>query len=74
LVSHTVRTVIGIFLLILAAIGAVLPLLQGWIFFGAAVAVLGTDHVITRWCFRQMERGKQWVLQVRKKKDPEPKL
>ena len=74
LVSHTVRTVIGIFLLVLAAIGAVLPLLQGWIFFGAAVAVLGTDHVITRWCFRQMERGKQWVLQVRKKKDPEPKL
>ena len=49
------RTALGIGLLIMAVIGALLPLLQGWIFFAAAVAVLGTDHVIIKWCFRQLE-------------------
>jgi protein-S-isoprenylcysteine O-methyltransferase Ste14 len=72
--SHTIRTVLGVILLILAGIGAVLPFVQGWLFFAAAVAVLGTDHVITKWCFRQMERGKQWVLRFRKKKDPDPRV
>jgi len=50
------RTILGVALLIMAAIGAMLPLLQGWIFFAAAVGVLGTDHPIIKWCFRQMER------------------
>jgi uncharacterized membrane protein YbaN (DUF454 family) len=50
-----VRTVLGITLLIMAVIGALLPLLQGWIFFAAAVGVLGIDHPVIRWCFRQLE-------------------
>jgi uncharacterized membrane protein YbaN (DUF454 family) len=54
--KQKLRTILGISLLIMAAIGAMLPLLQGWIFFAAAVAVLGTDHPIIKWCFRQMER------------------
>ena len=72
--SHTVRTVIGVFLLVLAVIGALLPFVQGWIFFAAAVAVLGTDHVIVKWCMRQMERGKEWVRRLWGKKDPETKV
>lgn len=46
---------LGIGLLIMAVIGAMLPILQGWIFFAAAVGVLGKDHPIIRWCFRQLE-------------------
>ena len=49
------RTVLGIGLLIMAVIGALLPVIQGWMFFAAAVGVLGTDHPIIRWCFRQFE-------------------
>lgn len=49
------RTVLGIGLLIMAVIGALLPVLQGWMFFVAAVGVLGKDHPIIRWCFRQLE-------------------
>ena len=49
------RTVLGIGLLIMAVIGALLPILQGWVFFAAAVGVLGTDHPIIKWCFRQLE-------------------
>lgn len=72
--AHTVRTVVGIFLLVMAVIGSLLPIVQGWIFFVAAVGVLGTDHVIIKWCFRQMERGKEWVRRFRgKKDDPETK-
>jgi len=63
-VAHTIRTVLGIILLILAVIGSLLPLVQGWIFFLAAVGVLGTDHVIIKWCYRQMDRGKQWLRQL----------
>ena len=49
------RTVLGIALLVLAVIGALLPIIQGWMFFAAAVGVLGTDHPIIKWCFRQLE-------------------
>lgn len=72
--SHKVRTVIGVILIILAIITGPIPIIQGWMFFLAAVGVLGTDHVIIKWCYRQMERGKQWVLRLRKKKDPQPKV
>ena len=69
--GHTIRTIVGVFLLVLAVIGALLPLVQGWIFFLAAVAVLGTDHVIIRWCLRKMEWGRELVKRFWRKKDPE---
>jgi uncharacterized membrane protein YbaN (DUF454 family) len=53
--KQKLRTVLGIGLLIMAVIGALLPLLQGWVFFLAAVGVLGKDHPIIQWCFRQLE-------------------
>jgi hypothetical protein len=49
------RTVLGIGLLIMAVIGSLLPILQGWVFFVAAIGVLGKDHPIIKWCFRQLE-------------------
>ena len=64
---HKIRTVVGVILIILAVIGSLLPLVQGWIFFVAAVGVLGTDHTIIKWCYKQMEWGKDWVLRLRTK-------
>ncbi|MEO5922894.1 MAG: hypothetical protein ABIR70_03610 [Bryobacteraceae bacterium] len=64
------RTVLGIGLLIMAVIGALLPLLQGWIFFAAAVGVLGTDHPIIQWCFRQLawlRPLKEWCIRQMQK-------
>jgi uncharacterized membrane protein YbaN (DUF454 family) len=55
-VSHTVRTILGVLLLIMSVIGGLLPVLQGWMFFVAAIAVLGTDHVIVRWGLRRIQR------------------
>ena len=52
------RTILGILLLIMAVIGGLLPVLQGWMFFAAAIAVLGTDHVIVQWGVRRLERVK----------------
>ena len=46
--SHIVRTVIGVGLLILGVIGSLLPVVPGFVFFAAGIAVLGTDHVIVR--------------------------
>ena len=46
--SHIVRTVIGVGLLILGVIGSLLPIVPGFVFFAAGIAVLGTDHVIVR--------------------------
>jgi uncharacterized membrane protein YbaN (DUF454 family) len=54
------RTIFGILLLIMAVIGALLPILQGWMFFAAAVAVLGTDHAIIKWCRKQLQRFGIW--------------
>jgi len=51
-----VRTILGILLLIMAVIGGLLPVLQVWMFFAAAIAVLGTDHVIVQWGVRRLER------------------
>lgn len=62
---HSVRTVIGVILIILAIVTGPIPIVQGWMFFLAAVAVLGTDHVIVKWCYRQMERGKDWMQRFR---------
>jgi hypothetical protein len=54
------RTVLGILLLIMAVIGALLPILQGWMFFAAAVGVLGVDHPIIKWCRKQLQRVGIW--------------
>ena len=64
------RTVLGIGLLIMAVIGALLPIVQGWMFFAAAVGVLGTDHAIIKWCFRQLEwlrPLKDWAIRQMQK-------
>lgn len=46
--GHVVRTVLGVGLLILGVIGSLLPVVPGFVFFAAGIAVLGTDHVIVR--------------------------
>lgn len=56
---HIIRTIIGVALLILGAIGSLLPVVPGFVFFAAGVAVLGTDHVIVR-------RLHPHVLRIRK--------
>lgn len=58
--KQKLRTIAGIGLLILAVIGAMLPILQGWMFFLAAVGVLGVDHPIIKWCRRQLNRFGIW--------------
>lgn len=68
--AHKIRTVIGVILILLAIITGPIPLVQGWMFFAAAVAVLGTDHVIIKWCFRQIERAKVWVTRWRRTNQP----
>jgi hypothetical protein len=65
--KQKLRTAAGIGLLILAVIGAMLPILQGWVFFLAAVGVLGVDHPIIKWCRRQLNRFGIW-----KEKDLSP--
>ena len=90
MVSHTIRTILGIGLLILAVIGIFVPVMPQLLFFMAAVGVLGTDHVIVKWCYRHMERykdyaivkwcvkqterAKEWVRRWQGKKDAEPKV
>jgi len=72
--SQIVRTIIGVILIILAIITGPIPVIQGWIFFVAAIWVLGRDHVIIKWCFKQIEWAKQTALRFWKKKNPEPKV
>ncbi len=50
------RTAVGIFLLVMAVIGSLLPVLQGWMFFVAAVGVLGIEHPIIQWCLNGLRR------------------
>lgn len=68
--AHKIRTVIGVILIILSVITGPIPIVQGWMFFAAAIAVLGTDHVIIKWCFRQIERAKRWATRWRKTNQP----
>ncbi|MEO8099631.1 MAG: hypothetical protein ABI811_18175 [Acidobacteriota bacterium] len=53
--KRTLRNALGYFLLFMAVVGALLPLLQGWIFFAAAVGVLGTEHWAIKWCLKQLQ-------------------
>jgi uncharacterized protein YqgC (DUF456 family) len=59
--THIVRTIIGVTLLILGVIGSLLPIVPGFVFFVAGIAVLGTDHVIVRRFQPYVLRGRAWL-------------
>ena len=59
--SHVVRTVVGVVLLILGVIGSLLPIVPGFVFFAAGIAVLGTDHAIVRRFQPYVLRGRAWL-------------
>jgi uncharacterized protein YqgC (DUF456 family) len=58
---HIVRTVIGVALLILGAIGSLIPVIPGFVFFAAGIAVLGTDHAIVRRILPYIRRVRAWL-------------
>ena len=58
---HIVRTVIGVAFLILGAIGSLIPVIPGFIFFAAGIAVLGTDHAIVRRILPYVRRVRAWL-------------
>jgi uncharacterized protein YqgC (DUF456 family) len=60
-VRHIFRTVIGVGLLILGAIGSLLPVVPGFVFFAAGIAVLGTDHAIVRRLMPYVNRVRAWL-------------
>jgi uncharacterized protein YqgC (DUF456 family) len=53
--------VIGVALLILGAIGSLLPVVPGFIFFAAGIAVLGTDHAIVQRLLPYIRRVRSWL-------------
>ena len=61
IMGHTIRTVIGVGLLILGVLGSLLPVVPGFVFFAAGVAVLGTDHAIIRRLYPLVRRGRAWL-------------
>jgi len=54
-VKYTLRTILGVILILLAIITGPIPVIQGWIFFVAAIAVLGKDHPISKWCLARVD-------------------
>jgi uncharacterized protein YqgC (DUF456 family) len=60
---HLIRTVIGVALLILGAIGSLLPVVPGFVFIAAGLAVLGTDHAIVRRFTPYVRRARAWLEQ-----------
>jgi uncharacterized protein YqgC (DUF456 family) len=61
MVSHIARTILGVGLLILGVIGSLIPVMPGFIFFAAGIAVLGTDHVIVRRLHPHIHRVRAWL-------------
>jgi len=59
--KHIVRTVIGVGLLVLGAIGSLLPVVPGFVFIAAGIAVLGTDHAIVRRFQPLAHRVRAWL-------------
>jgi len=59
--KHIARTVIGVALLILGAIGSLLPVMPGFVFIAAGIAVLGTDHAIVRRFMPYVHRARGWL-------------
>ena len=64
---RTARLALGYFLLFMALVGALLPVLQGWVFFVAAVGVLGLDNPIIQLCLRQFGRIKTLRVEMEKR-------
>jgi len=60
--AHIVRTVAGVGLLILGVLGTLLPVVPGFIFFAAGIAVLGTDHAIVRRLLPYVHRMRDWLV------------
>jgi len=54
--KQKLRTALGVFLIVLAVITGPIPIIQGWMFFVAAIGVLGIEHPIIQWCLDQMRR------------------
>jgi hypothetical protein len=54
--KQKLRRPLGIFLILLAIVTGPIPILQGWMFFVAAIGVLGKDDPVIQFCFRQMGR------------------
>ncbi len=52
---------IGVALLSLGAIGSLIPIVPGFIFFAAGIAVLGTDHAIVRRLMPYIRRVRAWL-------------
>ena len=74
--NHLVRTIIGVGLLILGVIGSLLPIVPGFVFFAAGIAVLGTDHAIVRRMlpyFHRVRAGlRKWLERRGILKPPKP--
>lgn len=52
---------IGVALLILGAIGSLIPVVPGFVFFAAGIAVLGTDHAIVRRILPYIHNVRGWL-------------
>lgn len=61
------RIAFGYFLLFMALVGSLLPVLQGWVFFVAAVGVLGLDNPVIQLILRQMARIKTVRVELEKR-------
>jgi len=59
--GHIVRTILGVGLLILGVLGSLLPIVPGFVFFAAGIAVLGTDHAIVRRFHPYVLRARAWL-------------
>jgi uncharacterized membrane protein YbaN (DUF454 family) len=59
--AHPVRLGLGVICLIMGVIGAVLPVLQGWIFFALAGAFFFPQH---RWVHGALARAEQRIPRV----------
>jgi uncharacterized membrane protein YbaN (DUF454 family) len=59
--NHILRTIIGVGLLVLGVIGTLLPVVPGFVFFAAGIAVLGTDHAIVRRFLPYVRRLGAWL-------------
>jgi hypothetical protein len=71
---HAIRTVAGVLLIIMGVIAGPIPILQGWMFVAAGIAVLGTDHALVKWGRKHvepwLERGKELWNRFRNRRKP----
>jgi hypothetical protein len=71
---YTLRTILGVLLIIVAIITGPIPVIQGWWFFLLALAVLGPNHPISKWCWVKIKWGRQKLNEwgIWKQKDLPP--